>query len=66
MPKRRDADSIELMLARALFRSDKWDPARDAATPFEWEPQRAAYLAKASRLARTFEKDGLQVSIKQA
>jgi hypothetical protein len=64
MPKKKEPDSTELMLARSLFRSDKWDPNRDANAPFEWEEMRALYIQKANRLLRTFEKDGLQVSVK--
>ena len=33
-------EDIQLLLARSLFRADKWDPARDANAPFEWDPQR--------------------------
>ena len=64
MPKKKEPDSIELMLARSLFRSDKWDPNRDANAPFEWEGLRPVYLQKANRLMRTFEKDGLQIATK--
>lgn len=56
-------DEQKLALARALFRTDKWDPERDASQPFDWEPQRAAYITKADRLLRTFEKDGLALSM---
>jgi hypothetical protein len=65
MPRRTDIptpDPIELMLARSLFRSDKWDPERDAAAPFEWDHLRASYIRRANRLMRTFEKDGLTLS----
>ena len=64
MPKKTESDSLELMVARSLFRSDKWDPSRDANEPFEWEDRRALYIQKANRLIRTFEKDGLQVSVR--
>ena len=57
-----DPDPVQLMLARSLFRADKWDPARTADHPFEWDAMRAAYLRKSGRLLRTFEKDGLQVA----
>lgn len=55
-------EDIQLLLARSLFRADKWDPARDANAPFEWDPQRADYLARAARLIRLLDKDGLEVS----
>ena len=53
------------MLARALFRPDKWDPERDASAPFEWEAMRSLYLQRSNRLIRTFEKDGLQIAVRQ-
>jgi hypothetical protein len=56
-------DELKLALARSLFRADKWAPERDATRPFDWEPQRAAYIARADRLLRTFAKDGLDLSI---
>lgn len=56
-------DATKLALARSLFRADKWDPARDGTQPFAWESQRAAYITKADRLLRTFEKDGLKLSV---
>lgn len=62
MPEPTEASSsgpIELMLARSLFRADKWDPDRDNSKPFEWDDQRQTYLKRANRLIRTFEKDGL-------
>ena len=64
MPKKTEPDSIELMLARSLFRVDKWDPNRDANAPFEWEEMRVLYIQRANRLIRTFEKDGLQIGMK--
>ncbi len=50
------------MLARSLFRSDKWDPDRDVTKPFEWDEHRSIYIRRANRLLRTFEKDGLKLS----
>lgn len=61
-PSKIGIDETKLALARALFRADKWDPDRDAAQPFEWESQRAAYIIRADRLLRTFAKDGLALS----
>lgn len=61
-PTKIKIDETKLALARALFRADKWDPDRDATQPFEWEAQRAAYITRADRLLRTFEKDGLALS----
>ena len=55
-------EDIQLLLARSLFRADKWDPERDANAPFEWEPQRSDYLARAARLIRLLDKDGLEVA----
>jgi hypothetical protein len=65
MPRKKDVPSvteIELMLARSLYRSDKWDPDRDDKQPFEWEDLRLTYIRRANRLMRTFEKDGLRLS----
>lgn len=50
---------MELLLARSLYRADKWDPERDNSKPFEWDDHRQTYLRRANRLMRTFEKDGL-------
>lgn len=64
MPRKKEALSpspLELMLARSLFRADKWDPERDTGKPFEWDELRLGYIRKASRLMRTFEKDGLKL-----
>ena len=55
-------EDIQLLLARSLFRADKWDPERDANAPFEWEPQRSDYLARAARLIRLLDKDGMEVT----
>ena len=66
MPRKKDSDSIELMLARSLFRADKWDPERDVGAPFEWEALRSLYIQKSNRLIRTLEKDGLQIAIKDS
>lgn len=65
MAKAKDAakHELELLLARSLFRSDKWDPARDSATPFEWDGVRTEYLKKSKRMLRILEKDGLAMSI---
>ena len=65
MPRKKDVPSltgIELMLARSLYRSDKWDPDRDPGQPFEWDDLRLTYIRRANRLIRTFEKDGLKLS----
>lgn len=65
MPRKKAVSTpnpIELMLARSLFRADKWDPERNGAEPFEWEDLRLTYLRRANRLMRTFEKDGLKLS----
>lgn len=65
MPRKKDVvvpSQTELMLARSLFRADKWDPERDPARPFEWDDLRLMYIRRAGRLMRTFEKDGLRLS----
>lgn len=57
------ADDLAVKLARALFRADKWDPVRDQSALFQWEDHHTTYRARARRLLRTFEKDGLALSI---
>ena len=53
---------LELALARALFKCEKWDPTRDKDAPFEWQAQKRRFVADAQRLLRTFDKDGLELT----
>lgn len=53
---------LELALARALFKCEKWDPVRDKDEPFDWQTHKRRFVVDAQRLLRTFEKDGLELT----